>query len=314
MIETNINYDLLFNAKKIDLFEENYTDFLNANTELLNDERKQLSKRKYIEFLKSYNLKFKTLKPNIIYRVNTEDMLKKIANNSIDCIITDPPYIVDTKAGGNVDYIGGGNRLSKLRCDSKKYWEEKNLKLKTKYNLEEMKNGFDIDFYLGEFERVLKKVNMFIFCSNKQISSLMKWGEDREYITTLLYWTKTNPTPFANGVWRSDTEFIIHIREKGATFQGNAELKKKSYTSPTVRAKWGHPTEKPLDLVKKYIQIGSNKGDIILDPFMGSGTTAHACIDLNRKYLGFEIEKEYYKQAKRRLRQAKGNVGLFNLK
>lgn len=130
-------------------------------------------------------------------------------------------------------------------------------------------------------------------------------------MVSVLVWHKTNTTPFANGVWRSDLEYIVHIRESGATFQGTAKEKSKIYISPTEKSKYDHPTEKPLDLIKKYIKIGSNENNIVLDPFMGSGTTANACIQLDRQFIGYEIDEKYHAVACERVERAKGNFGLF---
>ena len=153
--------------------------------------------------------------------------------------------------------------------------------------------------------------NMFMFCSNEQVSKLMQWGEKKGYVTTLLVWHKYNSLPFANCVWWSDTEFIIHIREKSATFQGNSDLKSKVFRHPIVKSRWGHPTEKPIQLISRYIRIGSNEGDTILDPFMGSGTTGVAALRLNRKFIGIEINNEYFKSAKERIEIEQRQESLF---
>ena len=66
-----------------------------------------------------------------------------------------------------------------------------------------------------------------------------------------------------------------------------------------------HPTEKPVDLMKLYITNSSNENDIVLDPFIGSGTTAVACIESNRKFIGYEIDKQYYDIAMNRIENSK---------
>ena len=101
----------------------------------------------------------------------------------------------------------------------------------------------------------------------------------------------------------------MHIREKGAVFQGDAKLKCKITKIPNQASKYGHPTEKPLELIKKYVLIGSSEGDLIFDPFMGSGTSAVACKELNRNFIGCEIESKYCEIAEKRLRQT--TRGLF---
>lgn len=130
----------------------------------------------------------------------------------------------------------------------------------------------------------------------------MRYGEENGFSTTLLAWYKVNSTPFAHGVWRSDLEFCVHIRQKGATFEGNAELKRKLFAAPYVVDK-AHPTVKPAGILRKYIQIGSLIGDTVLDPFMGVGTTLRAAKDLNRKAIGIEIEEKYCETAAKRLSQ-----------
>lgn len=70
----------------------------------------------------------------------------------------------------------------------------------------------------------------------------------------------------------------------------------------------GHPAPFPLDLAKDHIRSWSEEGDIVLDPFMGSGTTAKACIALNRKYIGFEIDEEYWKMSQKRIREVQMNL------
>ena len=151
-------------------------------------------------------------------------------------------------------------------------------------------------------ESKIKPYNMFCFCSNKQISKIMKEGEQRGFSTTLLVWHKPNSAPFANGVRRGDAEYCIHIREKGAYFEGNAQIKKKVFSHPCVVNKT-HPTVKPLSLVSKYVEIGSAEQGLILDPFMGSGTTLVAAKQLGRTTIGIELEEKYCEIAAKRLQQ-----------
>lgn len=67
-----------------------------------------------------------------------------------------------------------------------------------------------------------------------------------------------------------------------------------------------HPTEKPLALIELIVAVSSNAGDLVVDPFMGSGTTAVACQRLGRNFLGFEIKPEYIKMAEERLNRDVG--------
>ena len=243
------------------------------------------------------------LKLNEVYLGDSLELYKQLDDNSIDLIVTDPPYIVDTAPAGKSS-VGYLKKLAKKV-------NKNNFHYSNNSDIDFISNGFNINKHLSEWQRVLKKFNAFIFCSNKQISSLMKWGENRGYITTCLIWWKYNAPPLVNGSWKSDIEYIIHIREKGAIFQGNHTLKSKVYQSPIEISKYGHPTEKPLKLIKQFIQVGSNENDIVLDPFCGSGTTLHGTYELKRKYIGFEIEEKFYNITKDRLKRATGKVGLF---
>jgi len=233
---------------------------------------------------------------NKIHLGDSLELLKQIEDNSIDLVVTDPPYIVDTTTCNE--------EKSSIKGLSKLYGNEDN-------HIVGIDKGFDIDLHLTEWQRVLKKFNAFIFCSNKQISSLMKWGEDRGYVVTCLVWWKYNAPPLCNGNWISDIEYCIHIREKGAVFQGGSDVKHKVHRENIVKTEFNHPTVKPLELIKNYIKIGSNENDIILDPFVGSGTTVNACIQLNRQYLAYEINPKYHTIATDREKRAFGNVGLF---
>ena len=72
-----------------------------------------------------------------------------------------------------------------------------------------------------------------------------------------------------------------------------------------------HPTQKPVEIILSYIQLSSNEGDVVLDPFIGSGTTAIACVMANRRYIGFEINKDYYDSALRRIKIEQSQLKLF---
>lgn len=94
------------------------------------------------------------------------------------------------------------------------------------------------------------------------------------------------------------------------------ELKSKWYLSEINqkdKTKYGHPTIKPLNLVERHIKHTTNEGGVVLDCFIGSGTTAIACINTNRNYIGFELNKTYYKVAKDRLNgiEKSGQMKLF---
>ena len=143
-----------------------------------------------------------------------------------------------------------------------------------------------------------------MFCSNKQILELMTWFDNNKLNPTVLVWQKTNPPPTAFGNHMSDLEFVIYGRGKGTFFNNDEEIsiKRKCKIFPIVNANnRNHPTEKPVKLMEEYIRLHSKQNDIILDPFGGSGTTAVACMNLNRKCIIIEKEEKYCEIASKRL-------------
>lgn len=215
------------------------------------------------------------------------DLMKDVPDKTVDMILTDPPYELENHGGGTTQLA------------TRKLVKEKHIDF--------ISNGFNYDDVFNEFLRICKIPNIFIFCSNKQISRVMKWFEDKKLTTTLLVYNKTNPSPLCNGKYLSDCEFVVYVRGNGATFNNDTpfEFKKKVYTSPVVSKKQRlHPTQKPLELLERYIVLHSKEHDVIFDPFMGSGSTGVACINTNRNFIGFELDEKYFEIAKNRLEQS----------
>ncbi|MCK9440314.1 MAG: site-specific DNA-methyltransferase [Methanothrix sp.] len=214
---------------------------------------------------------------------NSYLLLKEISDKSIDLVVTDPPYRIHADSGGGLH-------------NSRKW-----LKNVHDSNLDE----FDPDKFLLEIKRVLKVFNAYIFCSKDLLVDYINFATENKYNWDLLIMGKTNPIPTKNNKYLSDIEYLMYIRECGACFNnlvGKEHFYKyKKIKMTNVKAsKYGHPTEKPLNIIKELIEISSNKEDIILDPFSGSGTTVIACRDLNRKFIAFEINKEFYENSIKR--------------
>ena len=138
--------------------------------------------------------------------------------------------------------------------------------------------------------------------SDEQIFDILSWAKD--YYFDILPWCKTNPPPYTNNTWLSDVEYCIYIRESNVPFSSDYSLKHKWFVSSTNvsdKVLFEHPTIKPFELVKKHILNVTNEGDIVLDPFCGSGTTPVVCKDINRSFVAFEINPDFYKIAIDRL-------------
>ena len=117
-------------------------------------------------------------------------------------------------------------------------------------------------------------------------------------------WNKSNPIPSCT-TWLSDIEYCLYFREKGLNVGADDyQFKSKWFTSPCNvddKKKYNHPTIKPLERIKQYVINSSQRGGVILDVFLGSGTTAVAAKELDRQYIGFELNPTFYQIAVDRL-------------
>jgi DNA modification methylase len=212
------------------------------------------------------------------------ELLKTIPDNSVDLVLTDPPYLLNVLCGGKINDFGKRELIKNN-------------------HIAFINNSFDMESVFSEIKRVSKTINIIMFCSNKQISSIMKYWEDLGHSATLLVWDKPNPIPLSNGKYISNLEFIVYVRGKGAIFNNtnyNNQLKTFRYSSPNAKKRL-HPTEKPVEMIERLINTHSNKGDVVLDMFMGSGTTGMACLNTERDFIGIEIDENFFNICERRL-------------
>ncbi len=245
------------------------------------------------------------MKKNNIYLGDAYELIKKIPDKSIDLIYTDPPYL-----------FGSFGKRNPLILEN------------TKQTIEKLSGGVDYNI-LDEYIRVLKKIHIYIWCNDKQIIDYMNYFVNKhncDYM--ILGWIKSNPMPMFNKRMLDDVEYCLAFTEKDAKkFKGTCSFENsfKFYRgSINIKDKklYNHPTIKPLELVKYHIEKSTQKGDLVLDTFLGSGTTAVACKELGRDYIGFEIDKTYYDIAVDRLKglsqidRAKkdaGQIDIFDL-
>ena len=236
---------------------------------------------------------------NQVYNGDSNLMIKSIESESVDLVIIDPPYKIRKKT----------DEINSLAKAVKKYNEE--------LQRDNLINEYDKSI-LEELVRVMKRINIYIWCNKNQIRPLMEHYENKGCNVDLLVWHKTNPIPTCNGKYLSDLEYCVFARDKGVKLYGTYETKSKVYISQANtedKKKYGHPTIKPLERIEEYIINSSQAGEIILDPFVGSGTTCVAAKRLGRKYIGFEINEKYYKIAKDRLQgwNQKNEMNLFDI-
>lgn len=221
---------------------------------------------------------------NTITLGDSYKLIKDIPDKSIDLIYTDIPYLITNGGKGN-------SPLAK-RID----------KVNNTY-LKDIKNGINYKI-LEEFIRISRRLNCFIWCSKEQIFNILKFFLEKGYMFEILVWVKSNPTPATNNIWLPDIEYCLYFRESGVKLNDGYELKSKWYESPINKKdkeKYKHPTIKPLELVKRHILHATQEKDIVLDCFSGSGTTCVAAKELDRRFIGIEINPEYHKISINRL-------------
>ena len=223
------------------------------------------------------------LNTNEVYNMDCMEGLKLLDDNSIDLVVIDPPYLLNLNKTKNTTSC---NRYAN--------------------DLLKLKDGFDLKV-LDILIQKMKKINIYIYCSKRQVKAILNYFSDKNCNHEILTWHKQNPSPLTNNNYLPDTEYILFFREKGVKLYGNYHTKRKYYISGTNQVdkkKYKHPTIKPLQLIEYHIENSSREGDVVLDCFCGSGTTLVGAINKNRKFIGFEIDKEYYEIAKKRINEA----------
>ena len=239
---------------------------------------------------------------NKIYLGDAYELIKSLPDNSIDLVVIDPPYEYTT--GGKNNYVSDRPYhkqyygVAEYKTDSMT-----NRKVKSRNEIKHLSYGVNYSV-LDDFLRVMRSINIYVFCSKHMIPTLLNYFIEKDCIFEIMFWGKTNPLPTANNTYLNDVEYLLYFREKGVKVGGTYETKSKFYisgTNITDKDEYDHPTIKPLKLVKNIIENSSQKGDVVLDTFMGSGTTAVACKELGRNFIGFEIDPTYHQIANDRV-------------
>ena len=232
--------------------------------------------------------------------------LKKIKSKSIDMIFADPPYFLS----GNGITCSGGKMVSVKKGE----WDKKiDIKEKHKFNKK----------WIRLCKRVLKdNGTIWISGTMHNIYSIgMALEEEGFKIINNITWKKLNPPPnISCRAFTHSTETILWAKkdiknakhkfnyETMKTMNGGKQMKdvwETSLTKPSEKKYGKHPTQKPIELLKRIIIASTDEGDLILDPFNGSGTTGIVANLLNRKYIGIEKEKDYLDLTIRRFKHRK---------
>ena len=229
------------------------------------------------------------------------ELLKDIPDNSIDLVLTDPPYNISQRDG----------KLDRSDFKNKKMARTKNVTLDYG-DWDKMGRVEFIDFtrsWFGLCASKLRNGGAFISFFSKQDISLLAWiGEEFDIrFRTFFTWIKTNPMPsLYRKNYLSATEFVF-IGSKGSagwTFNFTVQQEMHNvWTGPnkSIYGETEHPSEKPVNLLQHFIQIHTNPNDLVLDCFMGSGSTGVAAVSLGRRFIGIEKDEKYFEIAKNRI-------------
>ena len=222
-----------------------------------------------------------------LFNGNAIDLLKTIVDESIDSVVTDPPYKIAT---GGVPKNDNNVKLNKNR--PKGILTEHNQLMATIPKFSE---------WLPELFRVLKNGSQSYIMVNS--SNLLEMANELEKagfkIQNFLVWQKNNCTP--SQFYMKNCEYTLFFRKGKSKYINDIGGSKTVHSFDNIIGNKVHPTEKPIKLMEFYIKNSTNENDIVLDPFMGSGSTGVACANLKRKFIGFEIDENYFHTAQNRI-------------
>lgn len=230
---------------------------------------------------------------NNIFLGDCTQVLKGFPSSFVDLILTDAPYYISRKTNFNK---GGGND-KKFGSLSMNFGEWDQTKI------------IDFDELFKEYKRVLKNGGTVVF-----FYDIFKMGEIKEIAESLGFkqprigfWDKTNAVPInskINYLSNGREYFIAFCKEKKSVF--NSKYDKGVYNYPIVngKEKTSHTTQKPVKLFQELIEKHSNEGDLVLDTFAGSSTTAIACLKTNRDWIMIEKDEKYYNLSLQRIEKS----------
>ena len=212
-------------------------------------------------------------KSGMLFHADCLDIMKEMDDNSVDFTLTDIPYDAVNRDSNGLRNLNKGN-----------------ADIIT----------FDLDEFLKQVYRVTSN-SICIFCGKEQFSQIYQFFDNINKGTVRpIIWEKTNPSPM-NGqyIYLSGVEMGVWYKKQGAkTF--NAHCKNTVFHYPNGRSKL-HPTEKNHALLEDLIKDNTNEGQIIFDPCCGSGSHCFVAENLGRKYIGIELDKNYFNVATERM-------------
>ena len=213
------------------------------------------------------------------------ELMKNIPDNSIDLIVTDPPYRVTSRgSAGN----SGGMLQKKINKQGKVF----------------SFNDISCKQYAPEFYRILKDgTHCYVMCNHTNLIEMLNVFTNVGFkFVKCLIWNKGNK--IMGQFYMNQFEYIMFFRKgkaKKINNCGTSDILEVPNKKTKINGKNIHDTEKPIDLMKILIENSSKENEIVLDPFMGIGSTGVACVNTNRNFIGIELDEKYFNIAKERI-------------
>jgi site-specific DNA-methyltransferase (adenine-specific) len=232
-----------------------------------------------------------------IINADCMDILKQLPDKCIDLVLTDPPYLIkNTKAGNKSSFAKSIQNMN-----------------------DEIKEAGLVDGVSLEFcEQILgiqDKINAYIWCNKGQIIDYLNFFvSDNKCSYEILCWQKQNAMPTFNNKYLTDKEYCLYFRKGGYCMPERYEDAKTIFVEPINiidKKQFGHPTIKPLKIFEKLVKNSTKEGELVLDCFSGSGTTAVACHNLNRRFICIEKDPDYWAASVKRLEDATNQLKLL---
>lgn len=220
------------------------------------------------------------------------ELMKDIPDKSIDLVVTDCPYHIVQGGCTNIPRKDEPSGIFNRRNT----FTQKNAKNGKLFD----ENDIKFSEWLPEVYRVLKdNTHAYIFINARNLKELQQDAENVGFkFQNIIIWNKGNATP--NRYYLNAYEMVLMLR-KGRAKNINNMGTKNIIDVKNIRGNKTHPTEKPVELNKIFIENSSNENDTVLDMFMGTGSCAVACKELNRNFIGIELDENYFNIAKERI-------------
>ena len=230
-----------------------------------------------------------------LYYGDCYDIIPTLKDKSIDLVIADPPYKLGSCAGGGLYKPIKGN------------YEANPYKRKETNSVLELKKLGCAEFkpvpFLDLIAPKMKKFYGYFFCNKPLLPDYINYAINHNYLFEIIILYKAAPIPARNNHFLPDTEYCVMIRDTGTYFAKDAKFDdyRKLYTVSNWKKM--HPAEKPVELLERFVRVSCPEGGLVLDPFLGSGSTGIAVINNGRKFVGIEKEGKYYEMSKNRIKK-----------